>query len=205
MYKLSLKFGYEFANRTPGYEFPSWVGLNCCVRVRQQFVYEFANWTWVRVSQVRYELTSNFGTSSPKLVRVDLTFWYEFAKVGTSWPKILVRVRQSWYELTSNFGTSSPKLVRVDLKFWYEFAKVGTSWPQILVRVCQSWYDLTWVNSYQCLAILYPWLAISYTRFLYDNTLYFTHIRYIFTYFDILILKYHNKAKFSVSKIYCIW
>ena len=152
MYELSQKFGYELANWTPGYELAK-MGrpTSCCVRVRQKFGYEFANWTWVGVSQVRYELTSNFGTSSPKLVRVDLKFWYEFAKVGTSWPQILVRVRQSWYELTSNFGTSRQS--------WYELtSNLGTSSPK-LVRVDVG-------KLYQCLAISYPWLAISYTRFL---------------------------------------
>ena len=130
----------------------------------------------VRVRQSWYELTSNFGTSLPKLIRVDLEFWYEFAKVGTSWPQILVRVSQSWYELTSNLGTSSPKLVRVDVgKLVPMFGYIVT-----LVGYLVHTFPITII------------LCIS-------------HICDIFLHILILlILKYHNKAKFSGSKIYCI-
>ena len=198
MYKLSQKFGYEFANRTPGYEFPSWVGLRVVV-------YEFANNLCTSSPIGRgYEL-AKLGTSWPQiLVRVrqswyELTsFWYEFAKVGTSWPKILVRVRQSWYELTSNFGTSSPKLVRVR-QSWYELtSNFGTSSPK-LVRLDVG--KLVPMFGY-----LVPMVGYLVHTFLITIILCISHICDIFLHILIvLILKYHNKAKFSGSKIYCIW
>ena len=184
MYKLSQKFGYEFANRTPGYEFPSWVGLRVVV-------YEFANNLCTSSPIGRgYELAklgtswrqswyefAKVGTSWPQILVRVRQFWYEFAKVGTSWPKILVRVRQSWYELTSNFGTSSPKLVRLD---------VGKLVPMF--------------------GYLVPMVGYLVHTFLITIILCISHICDIFLHILIvLILKYHNKAKFSGSKIYCIW